>query len=79
MTTEPDVKQGQLNPAAIGPADLARLLSAAAGVQIDEDGIRDDIDAGAPVNPDGTLNLVHYAAWLVRQLAAQGGGARGGD
>ena len=79
MTTEPDVKHGQLNPAAIGPADLARLLSAAAGVQIDEDGIRDDIDAGAPVNADGTLNLVHYAAWLVRQLAAQGGGARGGD
>lgn len=79
MTTEPDVKQGQLNPAAIGPADLARLLSAAAGVQIDEDGVRDDIDAGAPVNPDGTMNLVHYAAWLVRQLAAQGGGARGGD
>jgi len=79
MTTEPDVKQGQLNPAAIGPADLARLLSAAGGVQIDEDGIRDDIDAGAPVNADGTLNLVHYAAWLVRQLAAQGGGARGGD
>jgi len=79
VTTEPDVKQGQLNPAAIGPADLARLLSAAAGVQIDEDGVRDDIDAGAPVNPDGTMNLVHYAAWLVRQLAAQGGGARGGD
>ena len=79
MTAEPDVKQGQLNPAAIGPADLARLLSAAAGVRIDEEAIRDDIDAGAPMNGDDTVNLVHYAAWLVRQLAAQGGGARGGD
>lgn len=76
---EPDVKPGQLNPAAIGPADLARLLSAAAGVPVDADDVRADIDAGAPSNPDGTLNLVHYAAWLVRQLAAQGGGARGGD
>jgi len=74
-----DVKQGQLNPAAIGAADLARLLSAAAGVRIDEDAIRDDIDAGAPMNADDTMNLVHYAAWLVRQLAAQGGGARGGN
>ena len=79
MTAEPDVKQGQLNPAALGPDDLARLLSAAAGVAIDADEVRADIDAGAPSNPDGTLNLVHYAAWLVRQLAAQGGGARGGD
>ena len=76
---EPDVKQGQLNPAALGPDDLARLLSAAAGVAIDADDVRADIDAGAPSNPNGTLNLVHYAAWLVRQLAAQGGGTRGGD
>ena len=79
MTAEPDVKQGQLNPAALGPDDLARLLSAAAGVAIDADDVRADIDAGAPSNPNGTLNLVHYAAWLVRQLAAQGGGPRGGD
>ena len=79
MTAEPDVKQGQLNPAALGPDDLARLLSAASGVPVDADDVRADIDAGAPSNPDGTLNLVHYAAWLVRQLAAQGGGARGGD
>ena len=77
-----DVKQGQLNPSAIGPADMARLLSAAAGVRIDEDDIRDDIDAGAPTNVDSggdTMNLVHYAAWLVRQLATRGGGLRGGD
>lgn len=79
MTAEPDVKQGQLNPAALGTDDLARLLSAASGVAIDADDVRAAIDAGAPSNPDGTLNLVHYAAWLVRQLAAQGGGARGGD
>ncbi len=79
MTAESDVKQGQLNPAALGPDDLARLLSAASGVGVDADDVRADIDAGAPANPDGTLNLVHYAAWLVRQLAAQGGGPRGGD
>ena len=74
-----DVKQGQLNPSAIGPADMARLLSAAAGARIDEDQIHEDIDAGAPTNIDGTMNLVHYAAWLVRQLATRGGGLRGGD
>lgn len=79
MTAEPDVKQGQLNPAALGPDDLSRLLSAAAGVAIDADDVRADIDAGAPTNDDGTVNLVHYAAWLVTCLASRGGGARGGD
>ena len=31
-----------------------------------------DIEAGAPTNADGTINLVHYAAWLVKELAARG-------
>jgi hypothetical protein len=74
-----DVKQGQLNPSAIGLADMARLLSAAAGARIDEERIHEDIDAGAPTNSNGTMNLVHYAAWLVRQLATRGGGLRGSD
>ncbi len=79
MTAEPDVKQGQLNPAAVAPADLARLLSAASGIRIDDESLLADIDSGAPANADGTMNLVHYAAWLVRQLAARGGRSRGGD
>ena len=28
-----------------------------------------DIDDGAPTNPDGTMNLVQYAAWLVKEMA----------
>jgi hypothetical protein len=27
--------------------------------------IKADIVAGAPVNPDGTINLIEYTAWLV--------------
>ena len=27
------------------------------------------VDAGAPLNAEGTLNLVHYAAWLVKEMA----------
>jgi len=72
-----DVKQGQLNPAALAPTDLARLLTAAAGVRIDSDAIEADIDAGAPTNADGSINLVHYAAWLVQDMAQRGSG-RGG-
>jgi hypothetical protein len=64
----------QLNPAALSAADAARLLSRAGGKRITSEQIASDIDAGAPTNPDGTINLVHYAAWLVRDMAAAGGG-----
>ena len=47
-----------LDPAAIEVESLARIL----GVEVDV--IRRDLEDGAPSNPDGTINLVHYAAWL---------------
>jgi hypothetical protein len=31
--------------------------------------IEADLADGAPANPDGTINLVNYTAWLVRELA----------
>ena len=45
----------------------ANILSAASGRQITEQMIRQDMEAGAPANPDGTVNLIHYTAWLVRE------------
>ncbi|MFQ5495859.1 MAG: hypothetical protein ACE5EX_10815, partial [Phycisphaerae bacterium] len=51
-----------LNPTALPVADAARLLSAAGGQRVTVEMLQADIDAGAPVNPDGTLNLVHLAA-----------------
>jgi hypothetical protein len=57
-----------LNPQALTLADAARVFSAAAGATIDVAMLEADIAAGAPVNPDGTLNLVHYAAWLLREM-----------
>ena len=52
----------QLNPAALRPDDAAKALG------ISEDMLRTDIDAGAPANADGSINLVHYAAWLNREM-----------
>lgn len=63
---------GSLNPAALPVADAARVLSRAGGVPISEEVLRADIEAGAPTNVDGTVNLVHYAAWLVREMSGRG-------
>ena len=53
---------------ALTVAQAAKVLSAAGGRRITEAMVQADIDAGAPVNADGTINLVHYTAWLVREI-----------
>jgi hypothetical protein len=53
----------QLNPAALTAEDAARAL----GLPVDA--IRQDIAEGAPTNADGSVNLVHYAAWLIKDVA----------
>jgi hypothetical protein len=55
----------KLNPTALPLTDAARLLSAAGGQVVTVAMLEADVAAGAPTNPDGTLNLVGYAAWLV--------------
>jgi hypothetical protein len=62
-----DQQTAPKNPAALSPADAATLLSRLSGRPIAAALIAADVEAGAPTNADGTLNLVHYAAWLVRE------------
>ena len=57
----------RLSPAALSITDAARLLSkVASGQPVTIEQIEQDVLSGAPTNADGTLNLVHYAAWLVK-------------
>ena len=56
-----------LSPTALTLRDAARLLSRTGGQPISVEMLETDIAKGAPTNPDGTINLVHYAAWLVKE------------
>jgi hypothetical protein len=56
------------DPSSLTLADTARLLMRATGQTVTVAMIEADRAAGAPANADGTLNLVHYAAWLVREV-----------
>ena len=58
-----------LNPAALTLPDAAAVLSKASGTAISVETLRADVAAGAPTNSDGTINLVHYAAWLAQEVA----------
>jgi hypothetical protein len=62
----------RLNPAALGVADAARVLTRMGGKPVSEEMLRADINAGAPTNANGTINLVHYAAWLVKEMNVGG-------
>ena len=64
-----------LNPAALPIEDAAKVLSRMGRKPVTADMLEADIDAGAPTNEDGSINLVHYAAWLVKEMSAGGGRA----
>jgi len=51
---------------------MAKLLAATSGLGITEEMVRADVEAGAPTNQDGTLNILHYAAWLIKEEARGG-------
>jgi hypothetical protein len=59
----------QLSPMALPLDEAARLLSAAGRQAVSIEALRADVAAGAPTNADGTLNLVHYLAWLTKEAA----------
>ncbi|OQA00219.1 MAG: hypothetical protein BWY69_01817 [Planctomycetes bacterium ADurb.Bin401] len=60
MTTQNDTKQ--INPAALTPETAAKML----GLQVEI--VQKHISQGAPVGADGSINLIHYAAWLNRRI-----------
>ena len=57
-----------IDPNRLTPQQAAKLLSAAAKIRIPEENIVLDIENGAPVNQDGSINLVHYIAWMVKEM-----------
>ena len=59
-----------LNPQGLRLEDVARILSASGPKPVTVEMLEADIDDGAPVNADGTLNLVRYVAWIVREMAS---------
>ena len=63
-----DSSSPALSPIALPLAAAAQMLSRGPGAPITETMLEADVAAGAPANPDGTLNLVHYAAWLLKEM-----------
>jgi len=69
--SSPAGEPGRLNPAALAVPDAARVLSRLGGRPVTEDMLEADIEQGAPTNAHGSINLVHYAAWLLREMRSE--------
>ena len=52
---------------ALTKEQLIELLTKVGSSTISAASLEADIAQGAPVNDDGTINLIHYAAWLIRE------------
>ncbi len=60
---------GAVNPAALSVEQAARVLTAVGGRSTTAETIRRHIDRGAPTGVDGHINLMHYMAWLIREMS----------
>ncbi len=73
-TLESAVQEASASPQSLNPMRMPlpvalRIIKAAGGRSVTPESLRADIDAGMPLNADGTINLVNYAAWLIREMA----------
>ena len=55
------------------PEQAVALLARAGARSMSLDRMRADQAAGAPANPDGTINLIAYGAWMLQELARREG------
>ena len=58
--------ENSLKLTALQPEMLVNILKQAGSRQISAEKLAADFAAGAPKNEDGTVNLVDFAAWLVK-------------
>ncbi len=60
------------DPAKMTVPNVATFLTHVAEKPVTVAQVEKDLTAGAPTNPDGTINLVDYGAWLVREMSCDG-------
>lgn len=56
---------------ALSKEQLVDLLTKVGSSGISMSALDVDIASGMTVNDDGTVNLIHYAAWLLRESSAE--------
>jgi len=64
-----ETSQKTLKITALTVAETARVLASASGKSITEEDVRTVAEQGNLIAADGTINLLEYTAFLIRELA----------
>ena len=64
--------ENQLNPMALSAETIITLLQKSGGREMNRDALQRMIDAGLPLNGDGTISIIEYTAWLVKEVNGNG-------
>ena len=62
----------KVNPLALPAGDALRMLRRSGCPQMSDETLQRLIDDGLPLNADGTMNIIEYTAWMLKE--AQGNG-----
>ena len=60
------VKKPEVNLNAMTPAEAARMFTSMARFATKVQQIEAALSDGAPTNDDGTINALHFVAWLIK-------------
>lgn len=60
------------NPEALPKETVIEVLRRSGSRTATMDRLMADIEAGAPVNADGTMNIIAYVAWILKGDADEG-------
>ena len=60
--------ENQRNLLALKPDQVVDVLVKSGFRDMTLELLHSDFDLGAPRNPDGTVNLIHYMAWTLKEI-----------
>ena len=61
-----------VNPLALSAGDLMRMLRRSGCPQMTDETLQRLIDDGLPLNADGTLNIIEFTAWMLKEVQGHG-------
>ena len=67
-----NLNSNRLKLTALSVPDLVKFLKRSGCRSVSEERVREDIANGAPSNPDETVNLIFYTAWLIKESSENG-------
>ena len=67
--------ENALNPLALPQETFVKLLKKSGCHEMSQEYLQKFIDAGLPLNGDGSISIVEYIAWLIREVNGNGSNA----